>query len=137
MEKNMSKKILFAVLISVWMVGCKAVPMSYRGSYIDAEHGNTLRLKRGKGTLTFADGRMLVAKTERVTFSNLLEGESGIYIERIKTKGESTVAEVNWIIPNAASKKEVAGFVWFDAEVIFAALDLGAAKKKRNYAYAL
>ncbi len=126
----MSKsKFLITVLISMWLVGCKAVPMSYRGSYVDAEHGNQLRLKRGKGVLTFADGRVLIAKTERIKFDDLLEGQGGIYVDRIKTKGESTVAEVNWIIPDPASKKEVAGFVWFESEVIYTALDLGAAKK--------
>lgn len=132
MDNEMKSLILGFVLVTLggaMLTGCKAVPRAYRGSYEDAASGVRLRLKANRGTFVTADGRALSMKTEPLKFENLAKGEAGIYVERFESGGDVAQAEVNWIVPDPGSRKEEAGMVWFDSEVIFARLDLSGRGK--------
>lgn len=120
------KKSIQILLVSGLMALLSAcggrIPSPYRGEFVDPVSGNELTLKKDAGTMKFSTGSVLSADAEALEFDKLNELKAGIYT-KISAMNED-VMEVYWIVPARASVQEAQGFVWFDAEVIHAEMNI-------------
>ncbi|MGE0616750.1 MAG: hypothetical protein AB7P04_14050 [Bacteriovoracia bacterium] len=101
---------------------CGKIPSAYQGSFRDAASGTQLTLQSGSGTLTFADGRILTAKAADLQVNALLKAQAGIFVT-VPDASEKNHLDIFWVSPDANSKREEGGLVWFRAEVLYAAAD--------------
>ena len=112
-----------ALLVSA----CGVIPKEYRGEYVDAATGTSLKLTRGKGVLLTADGRELKVKADEIDFERVASGKPGLLVDSNPVEGN--LLEVFWVIPDLTTQQEGAGLVWFDAEVLYTQFDTTAKDK--------
>lgn len=123
---KLSKVLLLAAVV-LSTVACGKIPEAYRGKFQDTEKGATMELEASAGKLTLANGRVLEAKADDLSFDALAEGKSGIYVSANPADGR--MMDVYWVNTNMATKQEVEGFVWYQSEVIYTLMDSKAKDK--------
>ncbi|OFZ18601.1 MAG: hypothetical protein A2X94_01535 [Bdellovibrionales bacterium GWB1_55_8] len=120
-------KLTLSVLVLAFASACVQIPESYVGSYLDPVSGAKLSLLSNQAELLEPSGRKLKGKVKALSFERLLGGKSGIQINN-NSKDPKKV-ELFWVFPRVETRKEAAGMVWLEAEVIYALLDNPESKK--------
>jgi len=113
-----SKTVLLAMILGVFgLTACGKVPSGYKGTFTDSVSGTTIVLKGSKGIFKDSKGRQIETKSEDFSFENLLAGQSGIFIHDHPTSADKL--EVFWLLPNAATKQQSGGLIWFESEILY------------------
>ncbi len=119
------KKIFGAFLLASGAAtfgACGVIPHAYQGNFVDDATGAKLELKSGEGTLTTANGRVVPAKADRLTFEKLQKGEPGIYAQ--VNEDSKNLLEVYWIAPRPATRQEAGGLIWLETEALYTLMNL-------------
>ena len=114
------KIIVLAIITSGVISACGGIPAAYRGKYLDPATGTKLELTRSSGTFE-SNGRALSAQTEVLDFEKLLAAETGIYMDQ--DPNDAKYFKIYWIHPNITTRQEAAGLVWYQAEILYTAMD--------------
>jgi len=117
---------LLMVLVVLSAVACGKIPDAYQGNFEDTTQGASISLSGNGGVFTTSDGRKLESDATDLSFENLQEGKTGIYVNA--NSQDNKLLDIFWIAPNIASKQEGGGMVWFQSEVIYTLMD----SKKEN-----
>jgi len=120
-------KLLSALFVTFALSACGNIPEAYRGKFHDMATGADLTLESNKGTMVLSATRALQADASKLDFDSLVEGKPGIYVRPLEDNKD--VIEVFWIYPRKETRHEDSGFVWEDAEVIYARMDTKAKDK--------
>ena len=123
-------KLIGSLALLVALSACGKIPSSHQGDFVDAPTGTKLKLGSGSGTLTFPDGRLLESKAQDLKFEALLKAQTGIYVEvPSEANPDRKEADLFWLSPNAESRREEAGLIWFDSEVLYSRIAMKEKEK--------
>lgn len=112
----------FVLAAGIIVSGCAGdIPEAYRGDYVDATRGATLKLEKNSGSLTTPDGRQIAGETDPVGYEGLAKGEAGFFYTENKDK--KRLIDVYWIKPDKNSRQTDANLVWMNSEVIYTVFD--------------
>ncbi|HAR41715.1 MAG TPA: hypothetical protein DCS07_03660 [Bdellovibrionales bacterium] len=115
---KLSKTLFVAMILgSLGLTACGKVPSGYKGTFSDSSTGATVVLKGSKATFSDASGRKLEVKSIDFTYENLLLGRNGFFIH--DHPSDLNLLEVFWLIPNAATRQDVGGLIWFESEIMY------------------
>jgi hypothetical protein len=109
--------LLFSTLLLAALSSCGKIPQGYRGSYVDQPSGTKLVLTATDGTYSETGGRQIQAKADSLQFDALAQGKAGLYTRALA--GNDKMLELFWFVPDAASRQENSGFVWFTSEILY------------------
>ncbi len=109
---------LIVVALMVFMVACNiSIPSGFRGDFVDQTRGVSIHLESSKAQIV-KEGRVIDGQAVEVDVAKMALGQPGIYLRDNPTN--KNIVEMYWINPNAATRQEAAGVVWFESEVIYA-----------------
>lgn len=109
-------QLVLIVAMALSAVACGKIPSKYKGKYLDAATGTTLELTSSEGILTMPT-KTLTAKISKVDVQALSAGTPGIYT-RVDEADEDYM-EIFWIDPYVNGRKEEAGLLWMNSEVVY------------------
>jgi hypothetical protein len=103
--------------LAVLMLGAcgMEVPESYRGEFVEASTGLSLKLESKKGTLSNAAGVLREQAVRELKFDEILKAQSGIFMRAVP--GDEKAFDVFMLSPKPETRKEGGGLVWMEAEL--------------------
>jgi hypothetical protein len=119
---NLKKKlsVAFSALFLIALSSCGKIPSGYQGTFVDQPSGAKLTLSSSDGTFSEAGGRQITAQADSLQFEALTQAKAGLYTRPVA--GNDKMLELFWVIPDAASRQEGAGLVWFSSEILYTRL---------------
>lgn len=116
-----AKLSLIGILLALALSACGKIPSAYQGKYLDAATGTKLSLEGNAGLLNLNSGRQVKGDATALEFQALVEGKPGIYLRSMSEDKNSI--EVFFLFPRKETRKEEAGFVWLQAELLYSRMN--------------
>lgn len=110
------KNLLIIAAVAILSVACGKVPSSYQGKFTDASKGATLTIEQNKWSLKTLDGRTIENTTDDMTFDNLVKAQASVFTR--DNTANNNLVNVFWTIPQASTRGEGGGMVWYKSEVL-------------------
>lgn len=127
MNKKQLKVTLSGILLAAALSACGKVPEGYQGKYQDTATGAKLTLESTSGAINLSSGREIKGDFSKLEFDGLIEGKPGIYLRTLST--DDKMNEVFFLFPRKETRKEEAGFVWLNAEILYSRMSADQKEK--------
>ena len=123
--KKWIKSMKWAIVCGVSMLAMAAcshdgsVPDAYRGTFQNSS-GVQLTLSDSNATLQ-VNGKTIQGAVAPIDYNKLSQGQAGYYIDQIKN---DSVMDVYWITPNASTRQENGGLIYYTTDIVYMKIDL-------------
>lgn len=124
---NMIRLAAVAAFAAVALAGCgddnDNVPKTYQGTFQgQSDQGGVSLTLTGSDASLSIEGKTLKGPVNPIDYDKLLNAQAGFYIYQENDKDK--VMDVYWVTPDAASKKEAGGLIYYTTDIVYMQIDL-------------